>query len=541
MGGDSALHAAASANGQQVYEVKCGGKSMSVTIGSIGVQLLVAQKRGAPSSTTLQYERMLDVSALESEDDYVYKATAVQITMKDGEKTTMVTPVAQEICLEVLIKLDQIDLAKKKEMTSGSLRALSELSSDESSSEEESSEEESSSDDDDRFKPVDSEGSDDSDDGDDDDDDDDDDDGDGGTGTGLKATPRLQSALKKNSSASKKSKGLPGRKLAFEKTVSYDDGSFDGPQHQEPEPEPEPQPEQVAKQKPGTADAETVAALRASLAAEQKKVRRAESARQEMFKELQKREDSVAMQKELAQENERLQQQLEAAKKAAATAREEGATKAERRPGWEERMASLRERLSIPATVEDDDVLDTAVDELERRLASALEAKQSAESAAKSANAAAAEKVAEAERVAAEAKSAAAKKVADAEKMAAAEKAAAAKKVASGKRDAAAEKKMRPSQSRPAEAVPPATAAAEATGMSAQPRTLDELQALIAQAKQVGTDGRLPQHCHTPSSSAIQSLDWCSHHEIHWCVAGLWTQQTLKKRWLHMTMLFVQP
>eukprot|EP01046_Picozoa_sp_COSAG06_P052821 COSAG06_NODE_8970_length_2022_cov_1.430057_1_plen_633_part_01 len=380
-GSDSALHAAASANGQQVYDVKCGGKAMSLTLGSIGVQLLVAQKRGAPSSTTLQYEQIMSATAQggDHEDDGV--ATTLVIAMKDGEKTTYISAVAQEICLEVLIKLEQIDSAKKREMTNSRLRTMAERSSSEEddSDDESSSEDESS--DDDRFKRADDSSDDDSVDTDSSNDDDDVDDDDGAVGTGLKASPPLQSALKsKSKSSSKKAGGLGARSLSFEETVSYDDGSFDGrqtpttspagkerrtktakqeePQHsakskQEPEPEPEPEPETEPEMEPAAAQGHNSSAstgdgsrsgeiellrqladavkqkdsaeaaaesVRQALILEQKKGKRSETARQEMFQELQKREDSVAAQQELAVENARLREQLLVAEEAGAAA-----------------------------------------------------------------------------------------------------------------------------------------------------------------------------------------------------------------------------
>ena len=89
----------------------------------------------------------------------------------------------------------------------------------------------------------------------------------------------------------------------------------------------------------------------------------------------------------MADENVRLQQRLEAAE----AGREENraakskSKKNKHKNKQKQRLAGLRKRLSIPATVGDDDLMDAAVDELERRLAAALEAKESAESALRSA------------------------------------------------------------------------------------------------------------------------------------------------------------
>lgn len=91
----------------------------------------------------------------------------------------------------------------------------------------------------------------------------------------------------------------------------------------------------------------------------------------------------------IAEENELLRQRLDAAEKEVSAARREGKSKTSKKKNKKvkDRRAGLRERLSIPAAVGDDDVLDAAVDELERRLAAALEAKERAESALKSADA----------------------------------------------------------------------------------------------------------------------------------------------------------
>lgn len=492
--GDSALHAAAVANGQQVYDVTCGGKGMAVTLGSIGVQLLVAQKRGAPSSTTLQYERILDASTIES-DQYrgEVSATTLVITMRDGEKTTLHSPAAQEICLEILIKLEQIDSAKKKEMASSSY-GRSEHSSEEDSSDDSSSE-------DDRFRRVDSDSDSDSDDTDDSEGDDDA----RGAESGRRAP---KSALKTSPRALTSPKAL-SRTLSFDKTVSYDDGSFDGPQRApvlEPEPEPEPQSLDGQRQ---LAEAESIAALRAALATEQKKAQRAETARKEMFEELQKREDSVAILEQLEQENGRLRERLDAAEREADASK----NKKERSAEWENRIAGLRERLSIPDSVDEDDLLEAAVDELERRLTAALEEKHRAEIALESGNATVAEKVAAAEKAVAAAEekaaSAAAAAAAAVEKAAAAEQIASTEKEVPAKRAAAPEKvagnqqgggSQSQQKERLAEAVPPAAKAGRTTRKSQQGQalTLEDLQQLIAEAKQIGEGGRRPATAQPP-------------------------------------------
>ena len=89
----------------------------------------------------------------------------------------------------------------------------------------------------------------------------------------------------------------------------------------------------------------------------------------------------------MADENARLKQRLEASE---AGREEDHAAKSKNKKdrlksAQKQRLAGLRKRLSIPATVDDDDVLEAAVGELERRLAAALEAKESAESALRSA------------------------------------------------------------------------------------------------------------------------------------------------------------
>lgn len=115
----------------------------------------------------------------------------------------------------------------------------------------------------------------------------------------------------------------------------------------------------------------------------------------------------------ITEENERLRLRLDAAEKdacsSAAGADGEVKSKKSKKKNKKkrDRRAALRERLSIPATVGEEDLLDAAVDELERRLTAALEAKERAESALQCADAANANEPEAAERVASHIESAA--------------------------------------------------------------------------------------------------------------------------------------
>lgn len=104
----------------------------------------------------------------------------------------------------------------------------------------------------------------------------------------------------------------------------------------------------------------------------------------------------------------------------------------------ERKLAGLRERLAIPVTVEDDNLLEVAVDELERRLAEALGAKERADCTLEGANLPTKEIVAAVETEAPVDKATGAEK--PAAKPAAAETPAAAEKPADAKTSAAADK-----------------------------------------------------------------------------------------------------
>eukprot|EP01047_Picozoa_sp_COSAG01_P024006 COSAG01_NODE_1468_length_10210_cov_44.350806_5_plen_705_part_00 len=126
-----ALMASQAGMGNTMFMVQVGGKSVQLAVGTIGVQLVTLQKRGSPMTATLVYGNILEVKPDEA-------GPALTIFMKDGTCTVCLADSASmrdEICLEVLIMMEEMRSAHQREQTKKISEAFEDSSNEEASDE----------------------------------------------------------------------------------------------------------------------------------------------------------------------------------------------------------------------------------------------------------------------------------------------------------------------------------------------------------------------------------------------------------------------
>jgi hypothetical protein len=126
-----ALMASQAGMGNTMFMVQVGGKSVQLAVGTIGVQLVTLQKRGSPITATLVYGNILEVKPDEA-------GPALTIFMKGGTCTVCLADsvsMRDEICLEVLIMMEEMRSAHHREQTKKISEAFEDSSNEEASDE----------------------------------------------------------------------------------------------------------------------------------------------------------------------------------------------------------------------------------------------------------------------------------------------------------------------------------------------------------------------------------------------------------------------
>ena len=150
-GGADAFMASAAGSAASMFSVRVAGKPVQLILGTVGVQLMTIQKKGAPLTTTDPYGQIVETFT-----DEVNTGHVVTWKLKDGSKTSCSASKidCDNICLEVMIKMQEMSTARRRERA-GAVRSAfealtdSDADSSSSSSSSSSNEEQESSEDED--------------------------------------------------------------------------------------------------------------------------------------------------------------------------------------------------------------------------------------------------------------------------------------------------------------------------------------------------------------------------------------------------------